>query len=131
MIAKTAEWSKDVVGIPLEAEVLDARGLTVKRERLKLPAGGFAELAYTSADTAPTGAYTVNLYLVKDDLPGALIGTDQRARSGIRAGSHESVRAFERAEPRRLGFAQGFAGARQPSRICSAHPRRIAASRAH
>ena len=75
MIAKTAGWSKDLVGIPLESEVLDARGLIVKRERFKLSAGGFVELSYTTVDTAPTGTYTVNLYIVKDNLLGALVGT--------------------------------------------------------
>jgi uncharacterized protein YfaS (alpha-2-macroglobulin family) len=75
MIAKTANWSTEIVGIPLESEVLDARGLTVKRERFKLPASGFAELTYSTLDTAPTGTYTINLYIVKDNAPGALIGT--------------------------------------------------------
>jgi len=75
MITKTANWSKDLAGIPLEAEVLDARGLTAARRRFKLPAGGFAELSHATADTAPTGTYTVNLYIVKDDRPDAQIGT--------------------------------------------------------
>jgi len=75
MITKTASWSKDLSGIPLESEVLDARGLTVARERFKLPASGFTELSHTTADTAPTGTYTVNLYIVKDDRPDAEIGT--------------------------------------------------------
>ena len=75
MIIKTADWSKDLAGIPLESEILDARGLTVARERFKLPASGFAELTHTTADTAPTGTYMVNLYIVKDDRPDAQIGT--------------------------------------------------------
>ena len=75
MITKTADWSKNLSGIPLESEVLDARGLTVARERFKLPASGFAELKHATADTAPTGTYTVNLYIVKDDRPDAQIGT--------------------------------------------------------
>ena len=75
MIVKTANWAGDLGGIPLEAEVLDARGLTVARERFKLPASGFAELTHSTAEVAPTGAYTVNLYLVKDNRPDAQIGT--------------------------------------------------------
>jgi alpha-2-macroglobulin len=75
MIVKTARWSNELAGIPLESEVLDARGLTVKRERFKLAAGGFAELSYATTDTAPTGTYTVNLYIVKDNRSDALIGT--------------------------------------------------------
>ena len=75
MIAKPADWSKALLGIPLESEVLDARGLTVRRERFKLPAGGFSEMTYAPPATAPAGTYTVNLYIIKDDRPGALIGT--------------------------------------------------------
>jgi uncharacterized protein YfaS (alpha-2-macroglobulin family) len=75
MITKTADWSRDLAGIPLEAEVQDARGLTVQRERIKLPAGGFNELKYTTADTAPAGNYSINLYIVKDNRPDAQIGT--------------------------------------------------------
>ncbi|HVO90760.1 MAG TPA: alpha-2-macroglobulin [Casimicrobiaceae bacterium] len=81
MIVKSAEWTrpqaKSLAGLPLEAEVLDARGLTVKRERIRLAAGGFNELSYTTLDTAPTGTYTVNLYTVKDGRPGQQIGTTQ------------------------------------------------------
>ncbi len=75
MITKTSDWSRDLAGIPLESEVLDARGLTVARERFKLPASGFAELSYATADTAPTGTYTVNLHIVKDNRADAEIGT--------------------------------------------------------
>lgn len=67
MVVKAADWRKSLAGLPLEAEVLDARGLTVKRERLRLAAGGFAELSHTTLASSPTGTYTVNLYIVKDD----------------------------------------------------------------
>ena len=75
MIVKTADWSRDLAGIPLEYAVFDARGLTVKRERFKLPAGGFAELDCATAATAPAGTYTVNLFIVKDGAPEGLVGT--------------------------------------------------------
>ncbi|HEY1313445.1 MAG TPA: MG2 domain-containing protein, partial [Steroidobacteraceae bacterium] len=75
MIAKTALGSAELAGIPLEAEILDARGLTALRQRFKLPGSGFTELSHTLPDTAPTGAYSVNLYIVKDDRPDAEIGT--------------------------------------------------------
>ncbi|MEP7181937.1 MAG: alpha-2-macroglobulin [Betaproteobacteria bacterium] len=81
MIVKAADWTrpqaKSLAGLPLEAEVLDARGLVVKRERIKLAAGGFNELAHTTLDTAPTGSYAINLYTVKDGRPGQQIGSTQ------------------------------------------------------
>jgi alpha-2-macroglobulin len=67
MIVKTATWAKALDGLPLEAEVLDARGLTVKKQTVRLGAGGFNELEYKTLETAPTGTYTVNLYSVKDN----------------------------------------------------------------
>ena len=67
MIVKTATWAKTLDGLPLEAEVLDARGLTVKKQTIHLGANGFNELNYKTLETAPTGTYTVNLYSVKDN----------------------------------------------------------------
>ncbi|MDL2354969.1 MAG: alpha-2-macroglobulin [Pseudomonadota bacterium] len=75
MIAKPASWTTSIAGLPLEVDILDARGLTVKREKIKLPAGGFIETAYTTEESAPTGSYTVNLHLVRDGETGAQIGS--------------------------------------------------------
>ena len=75
MIVRAADWSTKLEGIPLEAVISDARGLTVKRERIKLPASGFLETAFSTEDTAPTGTWNVNLYIVKDDHAASLIGS--------------------------------------------------------
>jgi uncharacterized protein YfaS (alpha-2-macroglobulin family) len=75
MIAKPANWATSIAGLPLEVEILDARGLTVKRDKIKLPAGGFIETSYTTQESAPTGSYTVNLHLVRDGQTGAQIGS--------------------------------------------------------
>lgn len=66
MIVKTATWAKALDGLPLQAEVLDARGLVVKTQMVKLGAGGFNELEYKTLETSPTGTYNINLYSVKD-----------------------------------------------------------------
>lgn len=66
MIVKTATWAKALDGLPLQAEVLDARGLVVKTQMIKLGAGGFNELEYKTLETSPTGTYNINLYSVKD-----------------------------------------------------------------
>lgn len=75
MITKSANWSGAITGLPLEVEVTDARGLTVKREKIKLPAGGFSEISYATEESAPTGTYSINLYLVRDGKAGAQIGS--------------------------------------------------------
>ncbi len=75
VIVKPADWATPLAGIPLEAVISDARGLEVKRQRLRLSAQGFEELGYTTSETSPTGAWTVSLYIVKDGRAGALLGT--------------------------------------------------------
>ncbi len=81
MIIKSADWTKPgakpLAGLPLEAEVLDARGLSVKRERIKVAPGGFNELVHTTLATSPTGSYAVNLYTVKDGRANQQIGSTQ------------------------------------------------------
>lgn len=75
MIAKSAKWGNMTAGLPLEVDILDPRGLSVKRETIKLPADGFIETAYTTQESAPTGSYTVNLHLIRDGQTGAQIGS--------------------------------------------------------
>jgi alpha-2-macroglobulin len=65
MVIKAADWAKPLVGVPLEAEVLDARGLVVKRERVRVAAGGFMEISHATQETSPVGNYTVNLNIMK------------------------------------------------------------------
>ncbi|NOS74391.1 MAG: alpha-2-macroglobulin, partial [Methyloglobulus sp.] len=74
MIMKTSGWNAPLTGMPLEAEILDPRGLTVKREKLNLAAGGFNELTYSTLESSATGAYSVNLYTVKDNKSAQLLG---------------------------------------------------------
>ena len=66
LVVKAADWARPLAGVPLEAEVLDARGLVVKKERVRVGAGGFMEIAHTTQESSPTGNYTVNLNILKD-----------------------------------------------------------------
>ncbi len=75
IIVKPADWLTRLEGIPLEIVVNDARGLEVKRQRIRLSAQAFEEFTYTTAETSPTGSWTVSLYIVKDGRAGALLGT--------------------------------------------------------
>lgn len=71
MIVKAGNWGTSLKDMPVEAEVIDARGMSVRRELIKLGAGGAAELTHTTQDSAPTGNYTVNLSLPRQSSPGA------------------------------------------------------------
>jgi uncharacterized protein YfaS (alpha-2-macroglobulin family) len=75
IIVKPNDWSQKIAGVPVEAVVTDARGLIVKREKISLAASGFEEIRYTTQETSPTGTYTVNLYVVKDNQTGGLLGS--------------------------------------------------------
>ncbi|SFS13321.1 hypothetical protein SAMN05216570_2828 [Dyella sp. OK004] len=75
LIVRAASWTHSVAGVPLQAEIVDPRGATVKQLPLSMDNSGFGELEYAPAETAPTGTWTVNLYIVKDGKAGAQIGS--------------------------------------------------------
>ena len=64
MIVRAASWATSPAGMPLQAEIVDPRGVGVKRQAVTVDASGFTELDYAPAETAPTGTWTVNLYIV-------------------------------------------------------------------
>jgi len=75
LIVRAASWTRSVVGVPLQAEIVDPRGVTVKQLPMSMDNSGFGELEYTPGETAPTGTWTVNLYIVKDGKAGAQVGS--------------------------------------------------------
>ncbi|WP_426114049.1 alpha-2-macroglobulin [Massilia sp. PWRC2] len=75
MVVKSARWNSSTSGLPLQVDILDPRGLVVKRDTVKLPADGMLETSYTTEESAPTGSYSINLHLVRDDQAGAQIGS--------------------------------------------------------
>lgn len=66
IVVKSGDWAQDLKDLPLEAEIIDARGLVAKREKLTLGAAGLTEIAYTTFDSSPTGNYTIHLNLARD-----------------------------------------------------------------
>lgn len=75
IIVKNKDWSGRTAGLPLEVIVTDARGLTVKDQKLRLGPSGFEELRHTTPEIAPAGTYAVNLYVVKDGHAANLLGS--------------------------------------------------------
>ncbi|MBV8633917.1 MAG: alpha-2-macroglobulin family protein, partial [Burkholderiaceae bacterium] len=55
MIAKSQGRAQKLADLPVEMEVTDARGLVIRREKLKLGPGGMAEFTQATEDTTPTG----------------------------------------------------------------------------
>ena len=75
VIVKPADWRQPVAGMPLEIEVVDPRGLTVRKEKIRLGAGGFSEFEHPTQETSPTGIWRVNLHITSDGNAFQQIGT--------------------------------------------------------
>lgn len=66
IVAKSLGWNQKLADLPVEAEVIDARGLVVRKQKFKLGAGGMADFNHSTQDTSPTGNWTINLNLARD-----------------------------------------------------------------
>lgn len=75
MIIKQPYVLPQPAGLPLEVIVTDARGVTVKDEKITLNDSGYMTLDLQTTATSATGQYLVNLYIVKDNHASSLIGS--------------------------------------------------------
>ncbi len=66
VIVKDTSWAKTPEGVPLQYTITDPRGREIAKENIKLSAAAFEEIKYDTKETSSTGAYNVNLYLVKE-----------------------------------------------------------------
>ena len=55
LMVKAANWATSLKDMPVETEIIDARGLSVRREKLRLGPGGAAEFSHSTQETSPTG----------------------------------------------------------------------------
>src|SRR5437899_1722152 len=74
LVVKQRSWGGNLKGVPIETEVVDARDLPVQTKKLTLPETGFTELSYQTANESPTGLYTFNVYLIKNNKRSSLLG---------------------------------------------------------
>ncbi|MBX3709128.1 MAG: alpha-2-macroglobulin [Gammaproteobacteria bacterium] len=75
MIVKQPYILPQPQGLPLEATVIDPRGVTVDDVKMTLNDSGYLTLDFQSNPTSPTGQYLIYLYIVKDNHPSSLIGS--------------------------------------------------------
>lgn len=75
MIVKAGDWAQSLAETPLEAAVIDPRGLEIYKKKFKLSSGGFEELQYQTEETSPTGTYQINLYTIRSDIRNRNIGS--------------------------------------------------------
>lgn len=74
-ILRTQDWKSALEGIPLEAEITDPRGMAVHREKFTASISGFNELHFQTQASAPTGTYSVSIYLVKAGIRDKFLGS--------------------------------------------------------
>lgn len=74
-VVRSSDWKRPLAGLPLTVIITDARGLTVRKESVKLGEAGFAEVRHPTAEVAPTGTYTIAVHTVKDDRPASMLGS--------------------------------------------------------
>lgn len=81
LIVRAADWKRPLTGLPLELVLTDPRGTVARRQRLKLYEAGFESINYTSAESAPSGTWEANLYLLgKGDRRTAIGSTSVQVR---------------------------------------------------
>ncbi len=74
LIVKQRDWAGKLDGLPVETEIIDARGTSVQLRKLAMPPMGFAETSYQTAYESPTGNYGINVYLVRNGKRDVLLG---------------------------------------------------------
>ena len=75
VVVRAADWTKPLDGIPLVATITDARGSVVEQRKLRLDTAGFLAVDHTTQESAPTGTWNVNVYIVKDGKADVQIGS--------------------------------------------------------
>lgn len=81
MIVRAADWKRPLAGLPLEWEFTDPRGNVAKREKLKLSEQGFESASFAPSDSAPSGTWQIQLFLLgRDDQRTTLGSTSVQVR---------------------------------------------------
>ncbi|QPJ63578.1 MAG: alpha-2-macroglobulin family protein [Candidatus Nitronauta litoralis] len=75
LIVKPRDWDKDLEGIPLQLDIIDSRGIRIKKETIKLAANGYQEYEFQTRETSPTGRYHAHLYISNDGKRGSLLNS--------------------------------------------------------
>lgn len=75
VIIKQAYALAQPPGLPLELIVTNPRGTTVLDKKFTLDATGYSSFDFKTDSTSLTGQYIANVFIVKDNHPGSLLGT--------------------------------------------------------
>lgn len=75
MIIKKYYAQAVAAGLPLEATIVDPRGITVFDQKVTVPSSNLLTLNYRTEYTSPTGNYTVTLAMLDNGQPSMIIGS--------------------------------------------------------
>lgn len=75
MIVRAADWKRPLAGLPLEWEFTDPRGNVAQRQKLKLSEQGFESASFAPSESAPSGTWQVQLFLLGRDNQRTSIGS--------------------------------------------------------
>ncbi len=75
MITRTADWKSSLAGLSVDVEISDPRGNVVRRDKIKLSATAFDEIAFTTQAASPTGTYQAVAWLPKDEKHREMLGS--------------------------------------------------------
>src|SRR5262249_36947940 len=75
MIVRAADWKRPLAGLPLEWEFTDPRGNVAQRQKLKLSEQGFESASFAPSESAPSGTWQIQLFLLGRDNERTSIGS--------------------------------------------------------
>jgi uncharacterized protein YfaS (alpha-2-macroglobulin family) len=75
MILRPANWTTTIEGVPVEIEITDPKGMVAWNQQRRCTASGFDGLDYEGSVTAPSGEYSVSLYLVQNNRRTTFVGS--------------------------------------------------------
>lgn len=75
MIVKGLHVTPQPAGLPLQISVTDPRGNSILEKKFTLDAIGYSAFDVPTTAVSPTGQYTINLFIVKDNHPSSLLGS--------------------------------------------------------
>lgn len=66
-VLKRRDWASGLAGLPLEVELINAKGEVIDTQKVALAADGFIDVKMKTDESDPTGRYIARLYLIKGD----------------------------------------------------------------
>ncbi len=74
-LVRSEDWQRRLEGVPLQLDVVDPRGTTIRRETFVPGRAGFSDVVQDTRLASPTGLYTFAISMVRKGRSPSLIGS--------------------------------------------------------